>query len=188
MPAATLVIGTPEIVGGAFDAGGVTTMVNAGSETAAWPSLTEITMSANVPTFATSGVPVNLPSVGLNVAQAGRLRIENVSASLFGSLAVGLNVYAAPATTDTAGVPEIVGGPFVPDDVLLTVRSKAGNSVCCLPSDTQMTTPRYTPTFALVGVPLSCPVLVLNIAQTGLASTPKISGSPSGSVAAGVKE
>src|SRR5262245_17558555 len=124
-PASTLVIGTPEITGGRFTGGGVTRIVNAGSATAAaCPSLTEIVTSANVP--AVAGVPCSRPVAASNVAHAGRLRIENVSAWPSGSLAVGVNVYDAPTTTEVAGEPEIVGGRLLFDGAM-TCTSNAGS-------------------------------------------------------------
>jgi hypothetical protein len=65
---------------------------NAGNATlAALPSLTLIAMFANVP--AAVGVPDSRPVLPLNVAQAGRLVMLNVSVvPVSGSLAVGVNV------------------------------------------------------------------------------------------------
>ncbi len=127
----------PLIVGGRFvRVGAVTVIVNAGRDEVARPSLTEIVMSANVPTFAL-GVPLSLPSVALKVAHAGGLLIENVSGSSSGSLAVGVNVYAVPATTDVVGAPETDGGRFASGPA--TVKSNAGSNVCDLPSDTHTT-------------------------------------------------
>jgi hypothetical protein len=51
-----------------------------------------------------------------------------------------------------------------------------------------MTMPDVVPTFALVGVPLSRPVVVLNVAQAGLFRMLNVSVSPSLSVAVGWKE
>ena len=93
VPAATDVIGVPEITGGWLVVGGVTTMLKAGSATAvALPSLTLMTMPANVPTFATCGTPVSWPVVAEKDAQDGLLAIVNESVSPSTSLAVGVNV------------------------------------------------------------------------------------------------
>src|SRR5690349_13079841 len=54
-PATTDVLGVPEIVGGELPA--TTVIENAGSETVAAPSLTRMTMFANVPTLPEAGVP-----------------------------------------------------------------------------------------------------------------------------------
>ena len=48
----------------------------------------------------------------LNDAQAGRLTTLNFSALPSGSDAVGLNEYVFPATTEGAGVPEMIGALF----------------------------------------------------------------------------
>jgi hypothetical protein len=51
-----------------------------------------------------------VPVIASNDAQAGLLAIENVSVPPRGLDAVGVNVYACPATAVSGGVPEIVGG------------------------------------------------------------------------------
>ena len=84
---------------------------------ASWPSLALMTMFEYVATFAVEGVPDSRPVDVLNVAQEGRFAIENVSVSPSGSVAVGWKLYAAPAITEGAGVPEIVGAPFAPGGV-----------------------------------------------------------------------
>jgi hypothetical protein len=80
----------PEIVGGLFAA--ATVIENADSATlGALPSLTLIVMFEDVP--AAVGVPVSCPVLPLNVAQAGRFVMLNVSVvPESGSLAVGVNV------------------------------------------------------------------------------------------------
>ena len=83
------VVGVPEIVGGRFGAG-LTVIVKAGSAALALPSLTLITMLANVP--AAVGVPWSRPVLAVNVAHAGRFVIVNVRVLPSGSLAVGVNV------------------------------------------------------------------------------------------------
>ena len=66
----TDVSGVPEMVGARF-AGATTWMVNEASDTLAVPSLTEILMDPDVPTFAVVGVPDRRPVVVLNDAQLG---------------------------------------------------------------------------------------------------------------------
>jgi hypothetical protein len=79
-------------------------------------------------------VPDNRPVVVLNVAHAGGFTMLNVNALPFASAAVGVNEYALPATTDVAGVPEMVGA-MLP---LLTLIENAGNDVVAVPSLTRM--------------------------------------------------
>ena len=57
----TFVGGVPLIVGVVFGTSS-TVIVNAGSEAATRPSVTEITTLANVPTLLASGVPLRRPS------------------------------------------------------------------------------------------------------------------------------
>jgi hypothetical protein len=85
----TVVAGVPVMVGGA---GVVTVIVNDAREAEAVPSLTEIVMPLNVPTFVEAGVPDSWPVAVLNEAQEGMFAIENVS--------------AAPRGLDAAGVKE----------------------------------------------------------------------------------
>ena len=118
--------------------------------------------------------------------RTGERRIENVIGWPSGSLAVGVNVYGVPTTIEVAGLPEIVGGRLVLLGGAMTLTSNAGRTVCALPSETHTTIPRCMPTSAAAGVPDSSPVAVLNDAQAGFASMPKISASPSASAAAGV--
>ena len=49
----------------------------------------------------------------------------------------------------------------------LTVMAKAANEADALPSLTLITMPEVVPTSAAAGVPLSCPVAVLKLAQEG---------------------
>src|SRR5688572_16831966 len=183
-PTVAVVAGVPEIVGGRF-AGALTVIVNAGSAALAEPSLTLMPMFANVPMLAVVGVPLIRPVDVLNVAQLGRFEIANVSVPPSGSLAVGVNEYAAPTGADAGGVPEIVGGRF---GAALTVIVKAGNEALAAPSLTLIEMLANVPTFALVGVPLSRPVVVLNVAQLGRFAIANVSVPPSGSLAVGVKE
>jgi hypothetical protein len=182
VPAVTVVGGVPEIVGGRFGAA-VTAMANAGSETLAAPSLTLMPMLANVPLLA--GVPVSRPVAVLNVAQLGRFTIAKVKVPPSGSLAVGVNEYAVPTVTVVGGVPEIVGAWFA---AALTVMANAGSETLAAPSLTPITMLAKAPTFAAPGVPVSCPVAVLNAAQLGRFVIANVSVPPSRSLAVGVKE
>ncbi len=56
------------------------------------------------------------------------------------------------------------------------------------PSLTLMTIPLYVPTLLADGVPLSRPVLLLKLAHVGRFAIENVSGSPSASLADGVKE
>jgi len=92
VPAVALAGGVPLIVGARFGGASVTICrLNEGSDVVKLPSLTRITMPE---TFAepTGGVPVRAPVLAVNVAQLGRLVIENVSVSSSGSSAVGAKV------------------------------------------------------------------------------------------------
>ena len=84
----TWVAGMPLIVGGAGSAAATAWMLNAGSEADSWPSLTLITMLANVPALV--GVPLKAPVEVLKVAQDGRFWTLKVSAIPCGSDAVGV--------------------------------------------------------------------------------------------------
>jgi hypothetical protein len=180
VPTPPVVGGVPEIVGGRF--GCVTAIENAGSDAVACPSLTLIAMLANVP--AAVGVPDSCPVLPLNVAQAGRLVILNVSVvPVSGSLAVGVNVYRVPTLPVVGGLPEIVGGEFDTP----TVIENAGNAtLAALPSLTLIAMFEKVPT--AVGVPWSWPVVALNVAQAGRFAMLNVSVSPSGSLAVGVNE
>jgi hypothetical protein len=87
--------------------------------------------------------------------------------------------------TLVAGVPEIVGAAF---GAAVTVIENEGNDLVELPSLTRITMPDVVPTFAAAGVPLNRPVVVLNIAQTGLFWMLNLSGSLSASLAVGWNE
>src|SRR6185369_6572767 len=105
-----------------------------------------------------------------------------VSVSPSASLPVGVNEYAVPTVTCVAGVPEIVGALF--DVAAVTVIANEGNcALPPLPSETLMRMLLNLP--AAVGVPLSAPLLVLNVAQAGLPAMAKESVSPSASAATG---
>ena len=62
------------------------------------------------------------------------------------------------------------------------------NDADVLPSLTLITIPEVVPTSAAVGVPLSCPVAVLKLAQDGWLVIENVRAPPNGSVVVGVKE
>ena len=166
-PTCPVIGGDPGIVGGEFGGGGgggavVTVIVNAGNEAVAVPSLTLIATFANVP--AAVGVPCNWPVVLLKLAHAGRLAIENVSESLFASLAVGVNEYIVPTCPVVGGEPEIVGGVFA-GGAAVTVSVNGGKLEDAVPSPTLIVMLAIVP--AVVGVPASPPVVMLKVAQAG---------------------
>ena len=68
-------VGVPEMVGARL-AGATTWMENEASDTLAVPSLTEILIDPEVPTFAVVGLPDRRPVVVLNDAQLGLFWIE----------------------------------------------------------------------------------------------------------------
>ena len=81
-------------IAAALGEAGATVIVNAGRLAVAVPSVTLITMLANVP--AAVGVPWSRPVLGVNTSQEGRLVIKNVNGLLSASLAVGVNEYSVP--------------------------------------------------------------------------------------------
>jgi hypothetical protein len=87
--------------------------------------------------------------------------------------------------TLVAGVPEIVGATF---GTAATVIANEGSDAVARPSFTLMTMPDVVPTFAVVGVPLKRPVVVLNEAHAGLLWMLNVSGSLFASLAAGWNE
>jgi hypothetical protein len=180
MPSRTEVGGVPEIVGGVFGES-VTVIVNAGSAAVSSPSLTLILMFANVP--AAVGVPCRRPVLVENVAHEGGPVIENVSGSSSSSSAVGVNEYSVPASTDGAGVPEIVGGVF---GGAVTVIVNVGSVAMAVPSLTLME--MFVKVPAAVGVPCRLPVLVENVAQAGRFAIANVNESSSLSSAVGVNE
>src|SRR5689334_11757379 len=103
-----------------------------------------------VPTFAAAGVPDSFPVVVLKVAHAGLFVIDQVSVSLFGSVAVGWNEYAVPTCTLVEGVPEIVGAPF---GGAVTWIENGARAVVVFPSLTLMRILVEVPTLLVVGVP-----------------------------------
>ena len=143
-----------------------TAIENAANETVEVPSLTRIVMFEYVPTFELLGVPDRRPVVVLNVAHDGLLAILKVSLLPFGSLAVGVNAYALPAVTERDGEPLIVGGAF-DEPPALTAIANTGREAVVLPSLTVILMFEYVPTLLLVGLPVSWPVEVLNVAHDG---------------------
>src|SRR5690349_4094973 len=138
-------------------------------------------MLANEPTA--DGVPVSRPVAALNVAQLGRLTIENVSVPPSGSLAVGAHEYAVPTVAVVVGAPEIVGGRFA---AAVTVIANGGSETLAVPSLTLIAMLLNAPTFAAAGVPVRRPVAVLNVAHVGRFAIVNVSVPPSGSDAVGV--
>ena len=69
-----------------------------------------------------------------------------------------------------------------------TAIANADNDADVLPSLTLITIPEVLPTSAAVGVPLSCPVAVLKLAQGGWLVIENVKVLPDGSVVVGVKE
>ena len=128
-------------------------------------------------------MPCNAPVVTLNVAHVGRFAIANVNALPSGSLAVGLNVYAAPCVAVVGGAPEIVGGRLPVG--ACTVIANAGSDAVAAPSLTAITMLPNVPVVPTGGVPLNRPVVVLNAAQLGRPEIANVSGLPSASLAVG---
>jgi hypothetical protein len=155
--------GVPEMTGGRFEVAAVTAIENAGIEAVLEPSVTEILMFVNDPVVPAGGVPDSRPVLVSNAAQLGLPAIENVNVLPSGSLAVGTNVYAVPASTLVIGTPEITGGRFVGGGVTRIV--KAGSGTATRPSLTEIVTLLKVPCDD--GVPCSRPVLESNAAQFG---------------------
>ena len=86
-----------------------------------------------------------------------------------------------PTSVPLGGVPEIVGAD-------VTVIEKAASEALAAPSATLMTMPVYVPTLAAVGVPLSCPVVELKVAQAGMPVMEKDRVPPAESEALGWNE
>jgi hypothetical protein len=143
-------------------------------------------MPVVVPTSPAPGVPCSKPVEALNVAHDGLFAMLNVNVLPSGSLAVGRNEYAVPCSTDVAGLPEIVGARFVVPLVALTAIAKAGKEALSVPSLTLITMFEKLPVD--VGVPVSRPVVALNVAHAGRFVIANVSVLPSGSLAEGVNE
>ncbi len=90
-----------------------------------------------------------------------------------------------PACVCVGGVPLIVGGIA---GGAVTWMLNVGSGTLVVPSLTLITMFEYVPTFAVAGMPLSCPVVVLNVAHEGLLEMANVSVLPSASDAAGWNE
>jgi hypothetical protein len=86
--------------------------------------------------------------------------------------------------TDVGGVPEIVGGVLVTG--LVTLMENAAKEALAEPSDTVMTMFEYVPALVVAGVPASCPVLALKLAQVGLLEIENVRVVSRGAVVVGV--
>jgi hypothetical protein len=70
----------------------------------------------------------------------------------------------------------------------VTVIENAGSEALDAPSATLITIPVYVPTLAAVGVPESCPVVVLNVAHAGWPTIENVRVPPAASEALGWNE
>lgn len=77
-------------------------------------------------------------------------------------------MYATPATTDVAGVPEIVGGRFAVAGGAVTWIENGGSVAVDRPLLTLIVIFESLPSSAAEGVPLNVPLEALKLAQTGL--------------------
>ena len=84
------------------------------------------------------------------------------SGSPFGSIADGVKLYAVPGATEVAGEPEIVGPPLSREVERIANHI---DELVFLPSLTRIRMPVHMPT--VDGVPVSAPVLELNVAHAG---------------------
>src|SRR6267378_6088048 len=82
-----------------------TTILKGASAADVLPSLTLITMLANVPTLELVGVPLSEPIAMLKVAHEGMFWILKLSAPPDGSVTAGMKEKACPAVNCAAGVP-----------------------------------------------------------------------------------
>jgi hypothetical protein len=117
-----------------FAPAALTVIANAGREAVATPSVTLITMAGSVPTSVAAGVPLSCPVAMLKFAHDGLPVIENVMPLPAGSLAVGVNEYAAPTAAFVPCVPEICGPAT-------TTIVKPGRDALATPSLTLITIP-----------------------------------------------
>ena len=93
-------------------------------------------------------------------------------------------MFSVGATHDTVAVPLVgVVVPVVPVTVMLNADSDA----VAVPSATLITIFEVVPTSVSFGLPESCPVEVLNVAQEGAFWMEKVMAPPSESLAVGVK-
>lgn len=144
-------------------------IANGASAALADPLLTEITIFEYVP--AAVGVPDSVPVAMLKVAQAGMFWTLKESAAP-ASLACGVKAYAVPTVSVVAGVPVMLGGALTGGGAAAvaadTLMVKGASDAAAKPSLTLITMLREVPALALVGVPESCPVVLLKLAQEGL--------------------
>jgi hypothetical protein len=115
-----------------------TVIANGANDALACPSDTLMTIFEYWPTCELVGVPDSRPVEVLNVAQDGRFWMLNVSAFPFGSLAVGVKLYAVPVRAVAGGVPLMTGGEL-PELDDLTVMVTAGSEALVVPSLTRIT-------------------------------------------------
>src|SRR5690606_38372696 len=139
-PCSTLRLGDPEIVGGVFCDGAVTSIENGPSTACSAPSLAAMTMPSYVPTSSSPGSPASSPVDASKLAQAGAFSTLKISVSPSRSDAVGMNAYSVPAATVAGGSPDIDGGVFTVAS--RTTISNGGSVVVARPSVTAITTSR----------------------------------------------
>src|SRR5882672_1675780 len=171
------------MVGARLDVCAVTVIANGTSVALAAPSVARIWMLLVVPTSPAAGVPDRRPVPMSNAAQPGAPVTVKVNTSPSASCAVGVNEYAPPASTDEAGVPEIVGGLFGTS----TTRVNGARLAASCPSLTEIVMFAYVPALVTAGVPESRPVVALKLAQGGRFAIVYDNALPSGSLADGVK-
>jgi hypothetical protein len=181
-PVRTEVGGVPEIVGGwLLLPEPVTVIENGGSEALPpRPSLTLMRMFEYVPMCAVVGTADSWQTVLLKTAHDGGFCTEHFSASPFGSEIVARKPYQRPALIVVGGVPEIVGGRFVPVGPV-TVIENGGSDAVDLPSLTLILIFEYVPTCAVVGIADSWQTVLLKTAHDGWFWIEHFSASPSAS-------
>src|SRR4029077_18261268 len=96
------------------------------------------------------------------------------------------SVSALPSLFCVGGVRASTALPVVTGG-LITVTLKAGSALAAVPSLALITILAYVPVCALLGVPSSCPLAILKLAQAGLFCTENDSSLPAGSLAVGWK-
>ena len=158
-------------------------MENGGSDAASMPSDAVMTILLVVPTSPAFGVPEIRPELTSNAAQAGRPAMLNERRSPSASEEAGVKEYVVPTSTCLAGDPEIEGARLV----ALTRMVNDGNAAEDFPSLTTISIGPAKPASARVGVPLSDPVAVSNVAHVGLFWMANVRRSPSASSAVGWK-
>jgi hypothetical protein len=95
------------------------------------------------------------------------------------------SVSAEPSAFWVGAIQDSVAEPVVAGTVTVTVN--AARDARVVPSLTLMAMLLYVPALAAVGVPESCPVAILKLAQAGLLVTLKVSVAPLWPAACGVK-